>query len=173
MCNRREAIIMQVIDNKLITRKFIMSSYKKKGKGSVICQIFIKRINTSFNTIFHAIKMVYICRKERYTFQTNGKNFYVSYNIRIINLRFEKFRIKVFQVVCLTDHKFLIKLTYFFFQTCKVCKKHFANVYRLQRHMISHDESALLRRFKCVDCGKAFKFKHHLKVNFGFNLALH
>jgi DNA-directed RNA polymerase subunit RPC12/RpoP len=47
--------------------------------------------------------------------------------------------------------------------TCKVCKKHFANVYRLQRHMISHDESALLRRFKCVDCGKAFKFKHHLK----------
>ena len=30
--------------------------------------------------------------------------------------------------------------------------------------MISHDESALLRRFKCVDCGKAFKFKHHLKV---------
>jgi transposase-like protein len=30
--------------------------------------------------------------------------------------------------------------------------------------MISHDESANLRRFKCVDCGKAFKFKHHLKV---------
>ena len=49
-------------------------------------------------------------------------------------------------------------------QRCKVCKKNFANVYRLQRHMISHDESALLRRFKCADCGKAFKFKHHLKV---------
>ena len=31
--------------------------------------------------------------------------------------------------------------------------------------MISHDESAGLRRFKCADCGKAFKFKHHLKVN--------
>lgn len=31
--------------------------------------------------------------------------------------------------------------------------------------MISHDESAGLRRFKCDDCGKAFKFKHHLKVN--------
>ncbi len=45
-----------------------------------------------------------------------------------------------------------------------MCKKQFANVYRLQRHMISHDESAILRRFKCVDCGKAFKFKHHLKV---------
>merc|ERR1719295_107224 len=29
--------------------------------------------------------------------------------------------------------------------------------------MISHDESAVLRRFKCIDCGKAFKFKHHLK----------
>ena len=49
-------------------------------------------------------------------------------------------------------------------QRCKVCKKNFANVYRLQRHMISHDESAILRRFKCADCGKAFKFKHHLKV---------
>jgi len=31
------------------------------------------------------------------------------------------------------------------------------------RHMISHDESSILRRFKCTDCGKAFKFKHHLK----------
>lgn len=29
--------------------------------------------------------------------------------------------------------------------------------------MISHDESALLRKFKCTDCDKAFKFKHHLK----------
>lgn len=29
--------------------------------------------------------------------------------------------------------------------------------------MISHDESALLRKFKCNDCDKAFKFKHHLK----------
>lgn len=36
-------------------------------------------------------------------------------------------------------------------------------MYRLQRHMISHDESALLRKFKCNDCDKAFKFKHHLK----------
>lgn len=48
-------------------------------------------------------------------------------------------------------------------QSCKICHKSFANVYRLQRHMISHDESALLRKYKCNDCDKAFKFKHHLK----------
>ncbi|XP_029647147.1 zinc finger protein 1-like isoform X1 [Octopus sinensis] len=48
-------------------------------------------------------------------------------------------------------------------QTCTVCKKTFANVYRLQRHMISHNESTSLRKFKCEECGKAFKFKHHLK----------
>ncbi|XP_047528453.1 zinc finger protein 1 isoform X1 [Vanessa atalanta] len=47
--------------------------------------------------------------------------------------------------------------------SCKICHKSFANVYRLQRHMISHDESAGLRKFKCNDCDKAFKFKHHLK----------
>ncbi|XP_058974736.1 zinc finger protein 1-like [Musca domestica] len=47
--------------------------------------------------------------------------------------------------------------------SCKICHKAFANVYRLQRHMISHDESALLRKFKCNQCDKAFKFKHHLK----------
>lgn len=29
--------------------------------------------------------------------------------------------------------------------------------------MISHDESACLRKFKCTQCDKAFKFKHHLK----------
>ncbi|KAL7021243.1 hypothetical protein ACKWTF_011809 [Chironomus riparius] len=46
---------------------------------------------------------------------------------------------------------------------CRLCQKTFANVYRLQRHMISHDESALLRKFKCSECDKAFKFKHHLK----------
>ncbi|XP_032578633.1 zinc finger protein 1 isoform X2 [Drosophila sechellia] len=48
-------------------------------------------------------------------------------------------------------------------KTCRICHKAFANVYRLQRHMISHDESALLRKFKCKECDKAFKFKHHLK----------
>ncbi|XP_028900772.2 zinc finger protein 1 isoform X2 [Zeugodacus cucurbitae] len=50
-----------------------------------------------------------------------------------------------------------------FHLSCKICHKAFANVYRLQRHMISHDESALLRKFKCNQCDKAFKFKHHLK----------
>ncbi|KAG8313711.1 Zinc finger E-box-binding homeobox 2 [Homalodisca vitripennis] len=49
------------------------------------------------------------------------------------------------------------------YKSCKVCNKTFANVYRLQRHMISHDESAVLRKFKCPECDKAFKFKHHLK----------
>ena len=48
-------------------------------------------------------------------------------------------------------------------QNCTVCNKTFANVYRLQRHLISHDESNDLRKFKCLECGKAFKFKHHLK----------
>ena len=48
-------------------------------------------------------------------------------------------------------------------QICKLCKKTFANVYRLQRHMISHEESLELRKFKCPECHKAFKFKHHLK----------
>ena len=53
---------------------------------------------------------------------------------------------------------------YFYFQPCSVCHKKFANVHRLQRHMISHQESDVLRRFRCEECGKAFKFKHHLKV---------
>jgi len=49
-------------------------------------------------------------------------------------------------------------------QTCGVCRKTFANVYRLQRHMMCHaSETAELRRFRCPDCRKAFKFKHHLK----------
>lgn len=48
-------------------------------------------------------------------------------------------------------------------QICAICNKTFANVYRLQRHMISHNESTDLRKFKCPECGKAFKFKHHLK----------
>ncbi|XP_071526885.1 zinc finger protein 1-like isoform X2 [Panulirus ornatus] len=47
--------------------------------------------------------------------------------------------------------------------SCSVCQKKFANIHRLQRHMISHQESDVLRRFKCDECGKAFKFKHHLK----------
>uniref|UniRef100_A0A336N2C9 CSON005112 protein n=1 Tax=Culicoides sonorensis TaxID=179676 RepID=A0A336N2C9_CULSO len=47
--------------------------------------------------------------------------------------------------------------------TCQLCAKRFANVYRLHRHMLTHDNSDTLRRFKCNQCEKAFKFKHHLK----------
>lgn len=61
----------------------------------------------------------------------------------------------------------------FCLQSCKVCNKTFANVYRLQRHMISHDESAVLRKFKCPECEKAFKFKHHLKVYIIMTLYTH
>ena len=47
---------------------------------------------------------------------------------------------------------------------CPICKKMFANIYRLQRHMLSHDESSnMVRKFKCTECDKAFKLKHHLK----------
>ncbi|XP_023946511.2 zinc finger protein 1 isoform X2 [Bicyclus anynana] len=48
-------------------------------------------------------------------------------------------------------------------QSCKICPKSFDNVYRLQRHMISHIDCASIRKYKCNDCEKAFKFKHHLK----------
>lgn len=48
-------------------------------------------------------------------------------------------------------------------QACPTCNKAFANVYRLQRHLISHQEGTELRKFKCLQCEKAFKFKHHLK----------
>lgn len=51
----------------------------------------------------------------------------------------------------------------FIFQFCKVCNKTFVNVYRLQRYMISYDESIDLRKFKCFECGKVFKFKYYLK----------
>ncbi|KAM7536800.1 hypothetical protein Aperf_G00000088738 [Anoplocephala perfoliata] len=47
--------------------------------------------------------------------------------------------------------------------TCLQCGKQFANIYRLQRHQLSHTESAELRKFRCDQCSKAFKFKHHLK----------
>ena len=48
---------------------------------------------------------------------------------------------------------------------CQVCNKLFDNLHRLQRHMMCHDMSPELRKFKCDFCNKAFKFKHHLKVN--------
>jgi hypothetical protein len=60
-------------------------------------------------------------------------------------------------------HSFMVHNPSLLLLQCKICNKLFANVYRLQRHMISHDQSTDLRRFKCEECGKAFKFKHHLK----------
>ena len=48
---------------------------------------------------------------------------------------------------------------------CNVCNKQFDNLHRLQRHMMCHDMNPELRKFKCDYCSKAFKFKHHLKVN--------
>jgi hypothetical protein len=52
---------------------------------------------------------------------------------------------------------------------CKICNKIFDNLHRLQRHMMCHDMSPELRKFKCTHCDKAFKFKHHLKVNIIIN----
>ncbi|XP_066299731.1 zinc finger E-box-binding homeobox 2-like isoform X1 [Branchiostoma lanceolatum] len=46
-------------------------------------------------------------------------------------------------------------------QVCERCNKAFVNIYRLQRHMLTHSSGN--RKFKCHECGKAFKYKHHLK----------
>ncbi|XP_071489919.1 zinc finger E-box-binding homeobox 1-like isoform X1 [Diadema antillarum] len=46
-------------------------------------------------------------------------------------------------------------------QVCEICNKAFVNIYRLQRHMLTHTTGN--RKFKCSECGKAFKYKHHLK----------
>lgn len=51
---------------------------------------------------------------------------------------------------------------------CHLCNKIFANIYRLQRHMLSHEVDPQTRKFKCSHCSKAFKFKHHLKVSANF-----
>lgn len=40
---------------------------------------------------------------------------------------------------------------------CSVCNKLFANVYRLARHRICHLDGAELRKFRCIQCNKAFK----------------
>uniref|UniRef100_F6VPC4 C2H2-type domain-containing protein n=1 Tax=Ciona intestinalis TaxID=7719 RepID=F6VPC4_CIOIN len=52
-------------------------------------------------------------------------------------------------------------LKFFLREVCKVCGKAFINIYRLQRHMLTHNAGN--RKFSCDTCGKAFKYKHHLK----------
>nr|CDS25775.1 zinc finger homeobox protein 1 [Hymenolepis microstoma] len=47
--------------------------------------------------------------------------------------------------------------------TCSQCGKQFANIYRLQRHQLSHSDNEELRIHRCTQCSRAFKFKHHLK----------
>ena len=44
-----------------------------------------------------------------------------------------------------------------------MCSKQFPNLQKLMRHMSNHQDGPDLRKFKCCHCGKAFKFKHHLK----------
>ena len=51
-------------------------------------------------------------------------------------------------------------------QPCKTCSKQFPNLTKLQRHMANHVDGPEQRKFKCSVCGKAFKFKHHLKVRY-------
>ncbi|KAM4558763.1 zinc finger E-box-binding homeobox 2a isoform 2-T2 [Odontesthes bonariensis] len=56
---------------------------------------------------------------------------------------------------------------------CPLCADTFAQRAQLERHMTTHrpaaDQPPLLsdgaanRKFKCSECGKAFKYKHHLK----------
>ncbi|XP_044281040.1 zinc finger E-box-binding homeobox 1 isoform X2 [Varanus komodoensis] len=56
--------------------------------------------------------------------------------------------------------------------SCSVCSYTFAYRTQLERHMTSHKsgrdqrhvtQSSGNRKFKCTECGKAFKYKHHLK----------
>ncbi|KAG8000434.1 Zinc finger E-box-binding homeobox 2, partial [Nibea albiflora] len=55
---------------------------------------------------------------------------------------------------------------------CPLCAETFSHRTQLERHMTTHKptrETPLLadgagnRKFKCTECGKAFKYKHHLK----------
>ncbi|XP_019134861.1 zinc finger E-box-binding homeobox 2a isoform X1 [Larimichthys crocea] len=57
--------------------------------------------------------------------------------------------------------------------TCPLCADTFSHRTQLERHMTTHkptrEQTPLLadgagnRKFKCSECGKAFKYKHHLK----------
>ncbi|XP_054642885.1 zinc finger E-box-binding homeobox 2-like [Dunckerocampus dactyliophorus] len=54
---------------------------------------------------------------------------------------------------------------------CRLCADTFSERAQLQRHMTAHqpipekilNDVAGNRKFKCSECGKAFKYKHHLK----------
>ncbi|CAL8370929.1 unnamed protein product [Arctogadus glacialis] len=56
---------------------------------------------------------------------------------------------------------------------CPLCSDTFTHRAQLERHMATHkpsrdqpqlmNEGAGNRKFKCTECGKAFKYKHHLK----------
>ncbi|KAM4609173.1 zinc finger E-box-binding homeobox 2a isoform 1-T1 [Polymixia lowei] len=56
---------------------------------------------------------------------------------------------------------------------CPLCSETFTHRTQLERHMAAHkpgrdqpqllNEAAGNRKFKCTECGKAFKYKHHLK----------
>lgn len=79
-----------------------------------------------------------------------------------------KFSAKIIKRPAIPNSRHLLSIKFpknylFCLQSCKICHKIFANVYRLHRHMVCHDDSSLLRKFKCTDCDKAFKLKHHLK----------
>ena len=60
-------------------------------------------------------------------------------------------------------HVLAILTLSYFLQPCTVCSKQFPSLTKLQRHMANHNDNPELRKFKCSACGKAFKFKHHLK----------
>ncbi|XP_054607236.2 zinc finger E-box-binding homeobox 2a isoform X1 [Nothobranchius furzeri] len=57
--------------------------------------------------------------------------------------------------------------------SCLLCSESFTHRAQLERHMTSHrstmdqllmlSEGTANRKFKCSECGKAFKYKHHLK----------
>lgn len=47
--------------------------------------------------------------------------------------------------------------------TCMICSKSYANMAKLQRHMLCHQETKETRKYICNVCKKAFKYKHHLK----------
>ena len=46
--------------------------------------------------------------------------------------------------------------------TCEICFEVCSNFTSLKNHMISKHGTEL-RSFKCEECGKAFRYKHHLK----------